>query len=311
MVRATFEVPGSGTVGFTEDGSGVLLERIHERQTAAKGVELRAFDASGSIAVEHTLKQVPKGIPVGCAVSPTGEQVAAGFKSVPLFDVPTGKKVGSFKGPKRHVGRESLAFSPDGARLAIADGSYVNPRDRNVRVFDIASGEEQVRIKTPAWQMDQVVFAGDDLLVLSGLHHTYEFKDRSTHPMVVCACEIDTGKTRFEVRLAPNRRGFTVDLHRRVVWVVMPEGCVPIALDSGEPAGDPRKERVAATFGERLLLQVHDGSFVFYDPAEKEGRRLPRPKAGKHPYFAWHPTALRLAMPTSPTTTGVWDLAAL
>src|SRR5262249_57845004 len=53
---------------------------------------------------------------------------------VELWDRETGRKTRAFRGTKALI--NSVAFSPDGTRIAVGSGNYAEPRESQVTVWD-------------------------------------------------------------------------------------------------------------------------------------------------------------------------------
>ena len=68
--------------------------------------------------------------------------------SVKLWDAVTGQESLTLKKDDR-IWVESVAFSPDGRRLAAAGG------DRTIKVWDTTTGEEVLRLKGVTYQFNQ------------------------------------------------------------------------------------------------------------------------------------------------------------
>jgi WD40 repeat protein len=102
----------------------------------------------------------------GVAVSPDGKTIAAtgAGAAVRLWDVATGKRRGEGLGSTG--GESSLAFSPDGKRLAT--GSVGDWGERDVRVWDLRNGTPVLTLKGHEGNVRQVVFAPDGSRVLTG-----------------------------------------------------------------------------------------------------------------------------------------------
>jgi RNA polymerase sigma factor (sigma-70 family) len=100
-------------------------------------------------------------------LSPTGHRIASssacGYLAV--HDVATGKAVRVVGGLPE--GTSCFAFSPDGRMLGWAGG-----REPVVRVFEIASGKERLKLEGHAGQIRSLVFSADGRTLVSGSEDT-------------------------------------------------------------------------------------------------------------------------------------------
>ena len=78
---------------------------------------------------------------------------------VKLWDVATGQETVTLKG---HTSVYSVAFSPDGARIASASS------DRTVKLWDAATGQETVTLKGHTDGVYSVAFSPDGKRIASG-----------------------------------------------------------------------------------------------------------------------------------------------
>ncbi len=94
------------------------------------------------------------------ALAPGGKTLAAPiYQTVKLWDLDTGKELGSFTGSARII---YLTFSPDGKRLALVDA------DKNVRVWDAATGSELLALSGHEGPLAVVAFTPDGKTLVSG-----------------------------------------------------------------------------------------------------------------------------------------------
>jgi RNA polymerase sigma factor (sigma-70 family) len=104
----------------------------------------------------------------GLAISPDGKLLAKGRPGfVELWDLTTGKEVGSLRGRRPHEGisisnRCSLAFSPDGKTLAVAGW------DDHVRLYELATGRERHRLVGHPGRVTSVAFSADGRTLVTG-----------------------------------------------------------------------------------------------------------------------------------------------
>jgi WD40 repeat protein len=79
--------------------------------------------------------------------------------TIKLWDAQTGMELSAFEG---HAGVGSIAFSPDGKRLACGCG------DKTVRLWDLATGQEVLSLKGRAGRVNSVSFSPDGQRLASG-----------------------------------------------------------------------------------------------------------------------------------------------
>ena len=80
-----------------------------------------------------------------------------------LWDATTGKEIRTFEGPTNQV--SSVAFSPDGTRLASAGG---NKNHGELKLWDVATGKEVLTFKGHRRHVWSVAFSPDGKLLASG-----------------------------------------------------------------------------------------------------------------------------------------------
>lgn len=212
------ELPVIGTLAFLPDGNLLVVERrwsehrlvAHEFAPDARGrwAEARAV----------TIKSV-RGSPIGCAVSADGALLAAGSKAARVYDWPVAKAVASLPAVRYQLERSSLGFSPSSARIAVADGGYVAPRNRTVTVCDAATGAKLTAIKTDEWSFQWAAMPDESTVLTLGLAFDRVYGDDETEGQHVLGCyDADTGAVRWRrVLLGEQRPG--IDRAAGRVWV--------------------------------------------------------------------------------------------
>ena len=217
-------LPVGGTLGFLANGDLMVLERRWEtllgQQTSTpdKRVLAHQFAAGAWTKVAEQAIKMPLGSPLGCAASPDGAAVAAGYKTVTLVAWPSGKVMASLKGVKYPLERDSVCFSPSGARLAVADGGYVTPVDRWLRVYDARDGMDLAKILTDEFSVWQTLMPDDDTVLVWGLRHDYDYNS-TREPQRVLACyDVPTGEVRWRRRYWSQGHRMALDVHAGRLW---------------------------------------------------------------------------------------------
>ena len=211
-------LPAAGTLAFLPDGALLVLQRtggtgsvvVHEYAPTVEGPWAQARTAA--------LKGV-RGSPIGCAVSAEGARLAAGTKKARVFAWPGGAPVATLPAVRYQLERSSLGFSPDGARLVVADGGYVAPRNRTVTVCDASTGAKLAAIKTDEWSFVWAAMPDESTVLTVGLAHDWVSGDDETDGQRVLGCyDVDTGKARWRrVLRADQLPG--LDLEAGRLWV--------------------------------------------------------------------------------------------
>ncbi|MEZ4406918.1 MAG: hypothetical protein R3A52_10630 [Polyangiales bacterium] len=179
VIAPAAEIPVAGTLAFTTAGDLLVLERrwsegcvvVHEYAPTQDG----AWEESRAL----TLKGV-RGSPVGCAVSDDGALLAVGQKSARVYDRASGAVVAKLPAVRYQLHCASLGFSPSGARVAVADGGYVSPRNRAVMVCDASTGAKLATIKTGEWSFHRAVMPDESTVLTLGLALDWQYGDDET-----------------------------------------------------------------------------------------------------------------------------------
>ena len=103
--------------------------------------------------------------------SPDGTRLASADadRMVRLWDVASGQQLHTLEGHSTYV--TSVSFSPDGTRLAAASGEVfrrANSRPGDLKVWDVASGQELLTLAVDASAILSVVFSADGALLATG-----------------------------------------------------------------------------------------------------------------------------------------------
>ncbi|MDP3275704.1 MAG: hypothetical protein Q8Q09_10950 [Deltaproteobacteria bacterium] len=201
---------------FDRDGNLVLIERQWDQGLLV--IHRARAGAGWQRETETTLKGF-RSAPVGVAVDPTRGRIAAGMKTAKLFEEGATSSSVSFLSVKYQLEWCSLGFSPSGASLAIGDGGYVAPKQRNVHVCDASTGEKRATIKTDEWHFSHVAMLDDDLVVCRGLAFDWDFDDAERSGEQVIACyDVATKRARWR-RAQRTGQCFSVDNARKLTWL--------------------------------------------------------------------------------------------
>lgn len=223
VIAPAAEIPVVGTLAFTPAGELLVLERrwsegcvvVHEYAPTRDG----AWEESRAL----TLKGV-RGSPVGCAVSDDGALLAVGQKSARVYDRASGAVVAKPPAVRYQLHCASLGFSPSGARVAVADGGYVSPRNRAVMVCDASTGAKLATIKTGEWSFHRAVMPDESTVLTLGLALDWQYGDDETEGQRVLGCyDVATGAARWRRVLRADQYP-TVDRAAGRVWVADDEG---------------------------------------------------------------------------------------
>lgn len=217
------ELLAPGTLGFLPDGNLLVIER----RGGPKGVVVHEY-APGGAGAWGELRSAPlkgvRGSPIGCAVSADGALLAAGQKSARVYAWPSGATVASLPGVRHQLERSSLGFSPSGARVAVADGGYVSPRNRTVTVCDPSTGAKLAAIKTDEWSFHWAAMPDESTVLTLGLAHDWVSGDDETEGQRVLGCyDVATGAARWRRTLRADQWP-GVDRAAGRVWVAGDEG---------------------------------------------------------------------------------------
>jgi WD40 repeat protein len=150
---------------------------------------------------------------VSVAYSPDGKRLASGSGTydatkrawvsgeVKLWDAQTGQEMRTLEGHTAQV--VSLAFSPDGKRLASGSGSdaeYYPPRSGEVKVWDAQTGQELLSLKGGR----SVAFSPDGKRLVSSNPSTYDDTKKARVAGGVKVWDAQTGQELLTVSLAGN-----------------------------------------------------------------------------------------------------------
>jgi hypothetical protein len=217
-LRPAAELPHAGTMAFLPDGNLLVLHR----PGGSSGVVVRehAPTADGTWSESRTapLKGV-RGSPLGCAVSADGARLAAGHKKARLYDWPGAAPGATLPGVRYQLERNSLGFSPSGARVVVADGGYVAPRNRTVTVCDTSTGAKLASIKTDEWSFAWAAMPDESTVLTVGLALDWVSGDEKTDGQRVLGCyDADTGRARWRRELRADQIP-GLDLAAGRLWV--------------------------------------------------------------------------------------------
>jgi WD40 repeat protein/tRNA A-37 threonylcarbamoyl transferase component Bud32 len=201
--------PAGSFMGHRKGVDGLVFSPDGKRLASAAGDEVKVWDVSiGENALTLRLPKRPDQLltPLTCvAISPDGRRVAVGnlggslldggrLPQVKVWETATGREMYPLRGD-RYLMVSSLAFSPDGKRLAVG-GTCKNGSDGfgEVKVWDLESG--QVVAENTAPEKRDVFWLGFDpdgkRLTAAG------FED-----FQMCVWEADTGKELMTFKAHP------------------------------------------------------------------------------------------------------------
>lgn len=141
---------------------------------------VRLWDLDNGEVLQHMKADQPNDLAAhdahGVAFSPNGEQALSGGwdGAVRLWDLETGQEVRVLLPNAKRV--TSVAFAPDGRRVAAGSGSgkFKKNRDDNfVQVWDLATGEEMHRLKTDQETATCLAFSADGQRLLAASRYGF------------------------------------------------------------------------------------------------------------------------------------------
>jgi WD40 repeat protein len=198
--------------------------------------------------------------------SADGKRPGPGDWTVKVWDLQTGKAILTLKGHAEGI--TSVAFSPDGKRLASAAGGRFGGEPGEVKVWDAQTGQEALTVKGLAHGVTRVVFSPDGRRFASGsaigvLGKPYEVKVWDTQ----------TGK---EI--------LTLKGHSGAIQ------CVAFSPD-----------------GRRLATASHDRTVKVWDAQTGQEERTLQGHTGDVRSVSFSPDGRRLASASYDRTVRVWD----
>jgi WD40 repeat protein len=162
-------IVGSAKILFSQGKElDALIESLRakllvQRLKAEPSIELvSALEQEVSWLREHNRLETHSGSVLSVSFSPDGKTLASGSddKTIKLWDVTTGKEIGTLNGHSNEV--LSVSFSPDGKTLA--SGSD----DKTIKLWDVATGKKIRTINGHSSSVLSVSFSPDDKTLASG-----------------------------------------------------------------------------------------------------------------------------------------------
>lgn len=299
------EVGWVATVEFSPDGSTLLTGTVDGWG--------RLWNAETGDLIHGTIFHRQHGGEVRRAIfSPDGEIIATAShdETVRLWNADDGSPIGEPL-PHSHPNEPrmvwSVAFHPDGQRLASGTGSYGSPPSREVRIrlWDVETGAELARSVSQFGGIRCLDFSPDgELLASAGLDGNARLWNASTleavglpmpHPADVRAVAFHPGGEAIIT-------GCEDGLAR--VW----------SIETGEPIGVSMKHDQAISSvdvspdGARIATAGHDGTARLWDA--RTGQSIGEPLRHKAPvwWVAFHPDGMRLATGSTDRLAQIWQL---
>ncbi|HNS01227.1 MAG TPA: BTAD domain-containing putative transcriptional regulator [Anaerolineae bacterium] len=327
------------------------IANVYEAQFSPDGQRIATSSADGTVRLwdattGETLRVIRQPYAAGIAFDPTGTRLAVAdgnsdADAVHLWDTETGQQLGSVGVTSR--GARDADFSPDGAALAIADGTG------NSAIWDIQTGnrlaslESQSPVYSVRFSPDgrRVATGGDDgvvklwdaaagglLLTLPGHDGRVTNLDFSPAGDLLATASTDGATRVWDVGPAGSRELLTLPAHDTVVYSVdfsadgsrmatssWDRRAIIWDASSGEllaslPEHPESIARIAfSPDGASVATAAYDGVLRIWDSAGGEPVREIAAHGPQDIDVAWDPAGQRLVSGGSDATVKIWDAA--
>jgi WD40 repeat protein/class 3 adenylate cyclase len=241
----------------------------------------------------------------GVSFSPDGRSVAVPeqFTGVTIRDVETGAKIRTLKGYDATI--TSMAFTPDGSRLAAGSGSgQGDPRaDRTVAVWDVETGDVVMTLTGHGDQTSAVAVSPDGRRFATGSYDgTIRVWDAATGDE---QHKLEIGASSYAVAFSPDGRFLVSGNDAEKVLTIW-------AGDSLEPLGELRGhadiiQDVAFLSDRKVVTASWDGTAKVWDLESRRELTTLRGHSGPVVGVAVSPDKTRIATASIDGTTKLWD----
>jgi predicted DNA-binding WGR domain protein len=159
---------GQGAPFFLDNGNLLLISQNWD----TRQLNLKELDSQSNFKEPINLGVIKgfRDTPISRALNSKGDKILCGYKSHKLCAWPSTKNlIQSIKGPRYNSNPNSLSFSPDGKLFAIADGGYITPSDRWIRIYETETGKEVNKLKSDGWVYEYLEFSDNQTIITYSL----------------------------------------------------------------------------------------------------------------------------------------------
>jgi WD40 repeat protein/class 3 adenylate cyclase len=290
---------GVGHVAFTPNGGRLL--------TAGLDGTTRLWDVSPTGGRDWLTVPGPSLRMGGVAFSPDGKRFAVPeqLTGVTIRDAETGEKLITLKGHEGIIAR--MVFSPDGTRLAAADGTGVTRSRANstVPIWDVTTGELLLTLTGHKDDVPMVAFSPDGRrLVTSSYDGTLRLWDAATGRQQRV---LDVGADAFGLGFSPDGRSLLAGIGVNGVVTIWD-------AETLEKRGELRGhtdyiQDLAFGPGGRVVTASGDGTAKIWDLRSRRELTTLRGHSGPVLGVSVTPDGSRVATSSADGTAKVWDAA--